>query len=159
MAKFTFHMMTSSNGNIFRVAGHLCGEFTGPLWIPRTNASDTELWCFLLICVWINDWVNNRGAGALRRYRAHYDIIVMTLSQYVFSNPGHPVTRLMWYYSAKLYSRSKRWPYDIVETWLFKHGLICRSACHSPSYQEIFTDPGEITMTTIAYENLITNYH
>ena len=30
-----------------------------------------------LICVWINDWVNNREAGALRRYRAHYDVIVM----------------------------------------------------------------------------------
>ena len=41
------HMMTSSNGNIFRVTGHLCGEFTGPRWIPRTKASDTELWCFL----------------------------------------------------------------------------------------------------------------
>ena len=23
-------MMTSSNGNFFRVTGHLCGEFTGP---------------------------------------------------------------------------------------------------------------------------------
>ena len=40
-------MMTSSNGNIFRVTGHLCGEFTGPRWIPSTKASDTELWCFL----------------------------------------------------------------------------------------------------------------
>ena len=30
-----------------------------------------------LICVWINGWVNNREAGDLRRYRAHYDIIVM----------------------------------------------------------------------------------
>ena len=40
-------MMTSSNGNIFRVTGHLCGEFTGPRWIPRTKASDAELWCFL----------------------------------------------------------------------------------------------------------------
>ena len=29
-----FFMMTSSNGNIFRVTGHLCGEFTGPRWIP-----------------------------------------------------------------------------------------------------------------------------
>ena len=38
-------MMTSSNGSIFRVTGHLCGEFTGPLWIPRTKASDAELWC------------------------------------------------------------------------------------------------------------------
>ena len=29
-----FIMMTSSNGNIFRVTGHLCGECTGPWWIP-----------------------------------------------------------------------------------------------------------------------------
>ena len=40
-------MMTSSNGNIFRVTGHLCGEFTGDRWIPRTKASDAGLWCFL----------------------------------------------------------------------------------------------------------------
>ena len=32
---------------------------------------------FSLICVWINDWVNNREAGDLRRYCAHYHIIVM----------------------------------------------------------------------------------
>ena len=38
--------MTSSNGNIFRVTGHLCGEFTGPPWIPHTKASDAELWCY-----------------------------------------------------------------------------------------------------------------
>ena len=39
-------MKTSSNGNIFRFTGHLCGEFTDPRWIPRTKASDAELWCF-----------------------------------------------------------------------------------------------------------------
>ena len=39
--------MTSSNGNIFRVTGHLCGEFTVNRWIPHTKASDAELWCFL----------------------------------------------------------------------------------------------------------------
>ena len=32
-------MMTSSNGNIFRVTGHLFGEFTGERWIHRTKAS------------------------------------------------------------------------------------------------------------------------
>ena len=26
---------------------------------------------------WINDWVNNREAGDLRRHRGHYDVIVM----------------------------------------------------------------------------------
>ena len=40
-------MMTSSNGKLFRVTGPLCGEFTGPRWIPHTKASDAELWCFL----------------------------------------------------------------------------------------------------------------
>ena len=36
-------MMTSSNGNIFRVTGHLYGKFTGHRLIPRTKASDAEL--------------------------------------------------------------------------------------------------------------------
>ena len=33
---------------------------------------------FSLICAWINGRVNNRKAGDLRHYRAHYDVIVMT---------------------------------------------------------------------------------
>ena len=32
---------------------------------------------FSSICVWINGWVNIREAGDLRRYRVHYDVIVM----------------------------------------------------------------------------------
>ena len=68
--------MTSSNGNIFRVPGPLCGEFNGERWIPHTQASDAELWCFLWSAR-INAWVNNREAGYLRRHRAHYDVIVM----------------------------------------------------------------------------------
>ena len=53
-------MMTSSNGNIFRVTGHLCGALT-----------------FSLICARINGWVNNREAGDLRRHPTHCDVIVM----------------------------------------------------------------------------------
>ena len=45
------------------------------------NSSDKGQWygalMFSLICVWTNGWVNNRGAGDLRRYRDHYDVIVM----------------------------------------------------------------------------------
>ena len=33
---------------------------------------------FSLICVSLNGWENNREAGDLRRYRAYYDVIVMT---------------------------------------------------------------------------------
>ena len=35
---------------------------------------------FSLIYVWINDWVNNRDAGELRRHRGHYDVIVMKIA-------------------------------------------------------------------------------
>ena len=71
------NMVTSSNGNIFRVTGHLCGEFTGHRWIPSTKASDAEVWCFLWSAPWINGWVNNGEAGDLRRHRAHHDVTVM----------------------------------------------------------------------------------
>ena len=37
---------------------------------------------FSLICVGINGWVNNCEAGDLRRYRAHYDIIVMEYDKF-----------------------------------------------------------------------------
>ena len=32
---------------------------------------------FSFICTWINDWVNNREAGDLRRHGIHYDVTVM----------------------------------------------------------------------------------
>ena len=81
-------MMTSSNGNIFRVTGPLCGEFTGHLWIPRTKASDVELWCFLWSAPWINGWVNSREAGDLRHHGAHHDVIVMDLVRWhVYVSP------------------------------------------------------------------------
>ena len=41
-------MMTSSNGNIFRITGPLCEEFTCHRWIPLTKASDVELWGFFI---------------------------------------------------------------------------------------------------------------
>ena len=44
---------------------------------------------FSLIWVWINDWVNNRKAGDLRRYRAHYDVTVMM-------QPDNGMGRLFW---------------------------------------------------------------
>ena len=64
--------MTSSNGNIFRITGHLCGEFTG-----HHKGQWREASMFSLICTWTNVWVNYREAGDLRRHRAHHDVIVM----------------------------------------------------------------------------------
>ena len=70
-------MMTSSNGNIFRV--------TGPLWggVHRSpvNFPHKGQWCgalmFSLICAWTNGWANHRDAGELRRNCSHYDVNVM----------------------------------------------------------------------------------
>ena len=78
------HMM-SSNGNIFRVTGPLCGEFTSHRWIHLTKASDAELWCFLWSAPWINELVNNREVGDLRRHRAHYDVVATILSLSVWN--------------------------------------------------------------------------
>ena len=69
------NMMTSSNGNIFRVTGPLCGDFTGPGEIP-TQRPVTWSFDLPLICVWINGWVNNREASDLRRHRGHHDVTV-----------------------------------------------------------------------------------
>ena len=45
------------------------GEF--PSQRPVTQSFDV-----FLICAWINNWVNNRKAGDLRRHRVHYDVTV-----------------------------------------------------------------------------------
>ena len=70
-------MMTSSNGNVFRVTGPLCGEFMGQLVISPHKGQWRGALTFTLICAWIYGWVNNRKAGDLRRHRAHYDVTVM----------------------------------------------------------------------------------
>ena len=83
--------MTSSNGNIFRVTGHLCGEFTGRRWISRTKTSEAEhLHAFFELRL-NKGWVNNREAGDLGHNRAHYDVIVMDIQymryMYIYTLP------------------------------------------------------------------------
>ena len=79
------YMITSSNGNIFHVTGPFYGKFTGDRWIPRTKASDAELWCLFFICAWINNWVNSHVASDLGRHRAYYGDIVMCYREGVIS--------------------------------------------------------------------------
>ena len=71
-------MMTSSKGNISRVTGPLCRDFTGPVNSPHEDRW-RELKLFSLICAKINRWVNNREAGDLGRHRSHYNGIVMDM--------------------------------------------------------------------------------
>ena len=72
-------MMTSSNGNIFRVIGPLCGG----IHRSSVNSPHKGHWSgalmFSLILTWINGWENNREAGDMIRHCAHYDVTVMLL--------------------------------------------------------------------------------
>ena len=67
-------MMTSSNGNIFRVTGpYVRGIHRRPAQRPGTRSFD------IFFDLRLNRRLskNNRDTGDLRRYRAHYDVIVM----------------------------------------------------------------------------------
>ena len=68
-------MMTSSNWNVFRVTGQLCGEFTGHRWRGAL---------MFFICSWRNRWVNNGEAGDYRRHHTNRDVTVMLM---LISNP------------------------------------------------------------------------
>ena len=69
-------MMTSSNGNIFRVTGLLCGEFTGHRWIPHTKASDASF--DVIFVLRPNKQLSKQSWGLWFETRSRsYDIIVM----------------------------------------------------------------------------------
>ena len=71
-------MMTSSNGIIFRVTGPLCGEFTGPRWIPLTKASDAEFDVFFDLH--LNKRLSKQSWGWwFETPTRYYDVIVMDL--------------------------------------------------------------------------------
>ena len=61
------------------------GIHRSPLNSPHKGQWRGDL-MFILICARINGWVNNGEAGDLRRYRAHYDVIVMFTGAVVLWN-------------------------------------------------------------------------
>ena len=70
---------------------------------------------FSLICVWIDGWVNNREAGDLRRYCAHYDDIAMLINS----------LRALWYQiSITFILLLREWKYGM---WSEFH--TCRNSC------------------------------
>ena len=64
-----------------------CWPFVRGIHRSPVNSPHKGQWrgalMFSLICVWINDWVNNREAGDLRRYRSHYDVTQMIAQGFV----------------------------------------------------------------------------
>ena len=112
-------MMTSSNGIIFRVTGHLCGVFTAPLWIPFTKASDAERWS----APWINGWVNSCVAGDLRRHRADYDVIDVWIFHWL-----HTFIHVLGFFNIKQIL-------PIFPLWWFYPEIVviqCTSHCYYP---------------------------
>ena len=70
-----FIVMTSSNGNISALLAICAGNSPSQLISPYYGQQRGAL-MFSSTCSWINGWVNNRGAGDLRRHRADYDVTV-----------------------------------------------------------------------------------
>ena len=70
-------MMTSSNGNIFRVAGPSWGNSPITVEFPSKWPVTRSL-MFSLLCIWTKGWAKTPEAGNLGRCRAHYDITVMS---------------------------------------------------------------------------------
>ena len=71
------HMMTSIKWKHFpRYWPFVRGIHPSPVNSPHKGQWRGAL-MFSLIFVWINGWVNNREAGDLRHYRAHYGVTAM----------------------------------------------------------------------------------
>ena len=73
---------------------------------------------FSLICVWINGWVNNREAGDLRRYLAHYDVTVMRDRNGFTTNFYLAIILIT---SASLGRKSKWWNSSEIHTCMRLH--------------------------------------
>ena len=60
---------------------------------PITGEFPAQRWhgalMFSLICAWINESVNNREAGDLRRHRAHGDVIIMMRNVFPIEETFH----------------------------------------------------------------------
>ena len=78
---------------------------------------------FSLICVWINGWVNNSDAGDFRRYRAHYDAIVMAccIRFITARNSYRPVT------STQIWSGRNYIALHLMWSWLTLRPNMCVS--------------------------------
>ena len=76
--RFIPRMMTSSNGNPFRVTGPLCREFTGHRWLPPQRPVTRSFDVFFDLR--LNKWLSKQSQGwwfETRHLEHHYDVIVM----------------------------------------------------------------------------------
>ena len=128
--------MTSSNGNIFRVTGPLCGE-------SAVNSSHKGQWrgalIFSLICAWTNGWVNNLDAGDLRRRRTNYDVTVIIRWYWYGCVPVLGQPNVIFSYNVHCSWLSKLFPFAGREG-LFFFVLFCCFCCYFFATNRCFDD-------------------
>ena len=82
--------MKSSNGSIFRIYWPFASGIHRSLVYSLHKGQWRGALMFSLICTWTNGRANDRNAGDLRRYRAHYDVTVMwTFTIRAWKEHGH----------------------------------------------------------------------
>ena len=122
-------MMTSSNGNIFRVTGPSCGEFTGHWWIPHTKASDAEL---LFFYVRLNKRLSKQSWG------------------WWFEMPSHPIWRhcsvngTSPYHTALFVMCLSNYPSIMLQQGLPRHAMISNVIDPLHTHHIIFDGKGGV---------------
>ena len=112
---------------------------------------------FTLICARINGWVNNREAGDLRRYRAHYDVIVMNLKfpittelRYIDPLPRHTTSAI-----------SSKYTYVYIYVYIYMNVYICtlfRTFLFMSHFHRMSEAIGEnVTYTSLSFIGLYLN--
>ena len=74
---------------------------------------------FSLICARINSWVNNGGAGDLRRNRGRYDVIVMSKIALVICRP-HAKASFSWKFSNVSVATQKKQRMHGLKGWEYR---------------------------------------
>ena len=136
--------MTSSNGNIFHVTGHLWGEFTGHQWIPHTRP---VTWSFDgFFDLRLNKWLSKQlwGSRLLSLWHHCNDFALILVA--CMSQTSHDKRHLIcsWFISA----------WDIKAYQI----LICFCWCMAQALTE-YQSWHEITVWKIKFIFIVHKYH
>ena len=111
---------------------------------------------FSLLSAWLNAWVNNREAGDLRSYRAHFDVTVMRhiFQTFIIHTSIHSVADKIWWHRTEISNNkpaisqkrkrnqndswgktslvarfigSSRWPHELCYLGYLRHNFCSKS--------------------------------
>ena len=151
-------MMTSSNGNILRVTGHLCGEFTGPPQRPVTRNFDVFFdlhlnkrlsklsrgwWFDVLSCpLWRHSNVRRVWEKTIAAKKYHHGLYSLHIlikfkcttnkNCYVFSMNKYVSCQM----SSSFVVEQKNVPYPAMLVVTVSHRIYCHIYWFGPPYRE-----------------------